>query len=388
MLCQRLIVNQNAVAPDVHGVISQLLARDPKMRGQISAILNAPGFADINIKALRFLEALSEKDEAQRVQFLRGLGKLLADGASPLSDPRVLRERVLPPLCDALLFPSLVSEVGPHIITCLQRGQLEPTGFQATVWPQLKGIFTARDVSIQMVRLLVENLEVLLSLVDSKGADEVLMPFFLKCRELPEESILDEAIRRIPAIQKRFDYRQVKDLVLPRLLQIMSSTGTVRIRVHVIMGLNAMFETFDKSTLQDQILGAFEKLSRVDRSPAVCMSLLSACDALSKSLGPKVTAERLLPMLMPFLVEESLGKDDWHTQVSVIKKLLQRVEQSREKELQSQVARQAETNAALGAPPAPAAPPPPMDFESLLMGTPAPPPAPAVPAASGAAPSF
>ena len=39
----------------------------------------------------------------------------------------------------------------------------------------------------------------------------------------------------------------MKDLVLPRLLQIMSSTGTVRIRVHVIMGLNAMFETFDKS---------------------------------------------------------------------------------------------------------------------------------------------
>ena len=52
--------------------------------------------------------------------------------------------------------------------------------------------------------------EVLLSLVDSKAAEEVLMPFFLKCMELPEESILDEAIRRIPAIQKRFDYRQVR----------------------------------------------------------------------------------------------------------------------------------------------------------------------------------
>ena len=43
-------------------------------------------------------------------RFLRGLGKLLEDPGSPLADPRVLRERVLPPLCEALLFPSLLSE--------------------------------------------------------------------------------------------------------------------------------------------------------------------------------------------------------------------------------------------------------------------------------------
>ena len=44
------------------------------------------------------------------------------------------------------------------------------------VWPHLKGVFSARDVSITMVRLLIVNLEVLLELVDKNGAETVLMP--------------------------------------------------------------------------------------------------------------------------------------------------------------------------------------------------------------------
>merc|ERR1719247_1132681 len=202
-----------------------------------------------------------------------------------------------------------------------------------------------------MVRLLIVNLDMLLELVDKNGAETVLMPFFLKCMELQEESILDEAIKHIATIGKRFDYRQVKDLALPLLLQIMTTSQSLRIRVHVIMGLNAMLGTFDKTTLTDQILVAFEKLAKADRSPAVCMSLLSACDAMSKTLGPKLTAERLLPMLMPYLVEESLNREQWDTQMSVIRKLITRVEESRQKQL----ATQAETNAALGAPKPPAA---------------------------------
>ncbi|CAK9060166.1 Hypothetical protein (Fragment) [Durusdinium trenchii] len=61
---------------------------------------------DVNVRAIRFLEQLNEKDETQRVTFLRGLPKLLQDWdtKSPLCSQRVMRERVLPRLCGLVLY--------------------------------------------------------------------------------------------------------------------------------------------------------------------------------------------------------------------------------------------------------------------------------------------
>mmetsp|Transcript_33194 Transcript_33194/g.91497 ORF Transcript_33194/g.91497 Transcript_33194/m.91497 type:complete len:828 (-) Transcript_33194:236-2719(-) len=384
-------LRQSSVPPDLYPALSKILSANPADRMTITAFVNCEFFMDVNVRAIRFLEQLNEKDDAQRVTFLKGLPKLLADPQSPLCGGRVLRERILPRLCNALLFPSLYGVVVPIVIQLLKREKVtDPSHFQARIWPSVKPLFSAKEIPIEVVTLFLKELDLLVNLAAGTETQGILLPFVLRCLELQEPAILNEVLEKVPFLHKKFEYRQVKDQILPRMLQLLLNASVVKIKVQVLMGLNRIFEIFDKNTITDVILTAFEKLSKTDRTPAICMCLLGCYDAMSKHLGPKITSERLLPLIMPLLVEESLSGEQFETQLSVCKKLLQRVETSRRKEYETKKDAQDQASSALGAkgeavvPSAPAKAEEPQDFESLLFaGTrKAVPAAPAVPPAS------
>lgn len=369
------ILRASAVPNDLYPVLTKILSPAASERLTIAAFINSEFFMDVNLRAIRFLEQLNEKDEAQRVTFLRGLPKLLQDPQSPLCGQRVLRERVLPRLCGALLFPSLYAVVVPIIISMLKRDRVSDCAhFQAKIWPSLKPLFSAKEIPIEVVTLFLKELDLLVGLTPSAETQAVLLPFLLRCLELQEPAILNEVLEKVPYLHKKFEYRQVKDQILPRMLQLLLSATAVKVKVQVLMGLSRIFEIFDKTTITDVILTSFEKLTKTDRTPAVCMCLLGCYDAMSKHLGHKTTSERIIPLIAPLLVEDSLSSEQWETQMSVCKKLLQRVEAARRKEYEVRKDAQAEAGQALGGaelqPEAKAAPSKeaePQDFESLLF---------------------
>merc|ERR1719379_3169592 len=104
-------LRQSSVPAELYPALSKVLGANPSQRMTIQNFINCEFFMDVNVRAIRFLEQLNEKDETQRVTFLKGLPKLLSDPQSPLCGHRVLRERVLPRLCGALLFPTLYGVV-------------------------------------------------------------------------------------------------------------------------------------------------------------------------------------------------------------------------------------------------------------------------------------
>lgn len=365
------VIRQTAVPPDLYQVLVKILSPSPADRLTIAAFINSEFFMDVNVRAIRFLEQLNEKEEVQRVTFLKGLPKLLQDPQSPLCGQRVLRERILPRLCGALLFPNLYGVVVPIIITMLKRERVtDSSHFQAKMWPFLKPLFSAKEIPIEVVTLFLKELDLLVSLAPSAETQTVLLPFLLRCLELQEPIILHEVLEKVPYLHKKFEYRQVKDQILPRMLQLLLTSGAVKIKVQVLMGLSRIFEIFDKTTISDVILPAFDKLTKTDRTPAVCMCLLGCYDAMSKHLGHKTTSERILPLICPLLVEESLSAEQFETQLSVCKKLMSRVESARRKDYETRKEAQAEAGQALGDATAPrpsVAQAEPQDFESLLF---------------------
>jgi len=114
-------------------------------------------------------------------------------------------------------------------------------------------------------------------------------------------------------------------------------------------------------------------LSKMDRTPPICMCLLGCYDAMSKQLGPKMTAEKVLPLVAPMLAEESLSNEQWETQMNVCKKLLQRVELARRKEYEIRKENQTEVGEVLRTKDEVKNKPPsnvesqPLDFDSLLF---------------------
>lgn len=129
-------LRQTAVPKDLYPTLEKVLDGFPSNRLTIAAFIQSEFFMDVNLRAIRFLEQLHEKDEAQRVTFLKGLPKLLADPQSPICAHRVLRERVLPRLCSALLFPTLFGTVVPTIVALLKREKVTDSAhYQAKLWP-------------------------------------------------------------------------------------------------------------------------------------------------------------------------------------------------------------------------------------------------------------
>eukprot|EP00927_Polykrikos_kofoidii_P004423 TRINITY_DN11743_c0_g2_i1.p1 TRINITY_DN11743_c0_g2~~TRINITY_DN11743_c0_g2_i1.p1 ORF type:complete len:879 (+),score=145.32 TRINITY_DN11743_c0_g2_i1:116-2752(+) len=368
-------VRASVLPGDLYPTLTKMLSANPSDRITINAFINSDYFMDVNVRAIRFLEQLNEKDDAQRLTFLKGLPKLLQDTNSPLCSSRILRERILPRLLSALLFTSLYGVVVPVIMSLLKREHTtEPTHFQTRIWPSFKGLFTAKEIPIEVVTLFIKELDVLVTLAAPQDVQSTLVPFVLRCLELQEPTILHEVLEKVPYLHTRFEYRQVKDHVLPRMLQLLVSSSAVKLKVQVLMALGRIHEIFDKTTVIDVVLPAFDKLTRQDRSPAICMCLLGCYDAMSKNLGHKITAEKILPLIMPLLVEESLSCDQFETQLSVCKKLLQRVEAVRRKEYESRSDAQAEAGQASGSGPqqdtkmaARTKEAEPQDFDSLLF---------------------
>ncbi|CAD7958230.1 unnamed protein product [Amoebophrya sp. A120] len=338
------------VPPELVSILCGMLAPNPEHRIDISAFLQSEFFQDIHIKALRFLETLSEKDDAQKAQFLKGFKNLLEQPASALTADRILRERVLPQLVRALNYPPLYGHVLQCILVCLKRPNLlTPEQFQEKVWPGMRALFSAKEIPIEAVTDLIRNLDLIMQLTATSEANAILLPFLLRCLELPEPTIAQTALEKIPQLHEKFEYRHIKDQILPRMLAVLlRNESTLKARVQILMGINAMFAVFDRSTILETILTACERVQKMERAPALCMVLLSTYDAMSKFLGPRETATKILPLVCPLLAEESLTADQYRTQMEVCRKLLERVDTSRSKEYATRTDNSADVNAALG----------------------------------------
>lgn len=296
------------VPPDLVSILQRMLSSATNQRPSVKDFADSEFFHDVNVRAIRFLEQLAEKDDMQRFTFVQGLPKLLQDENAPLCAPRVVRERILPVLCTSLQFQNLMSHVIPCMYMLLKRDRvLDAWQFQSRIWPHLRNVFTAKTVPIDCVTLMIRNTDVLIKFLGQEDVQATIIPFVLRCLDIQEPAILSEVLDQVPALHKQFDYKQVKDQVLPRMLQLLLSSSSVKVKVQVLMGLSRIFEVFDKTTITDVILVAFEKLAKVDRTPAVCMCLLGCFDAMSKYLGPKITADKILPLTFPMLVEDALS---------------------------------------------------------------------------------
>jgi SCY1-like protein 2 len=121
------------VPPELAPILQSMLAENPQNRCNIGTFLASDFFQDIYIKALRFLETLNEKDDAQKVQFLKGFASLLQRPDSPLKgDVRLTREKILPQLAKSLTHPPLYSFVLTNILICINPAAGKVGAGQAT----------------------------------------------------------------------------------------------------------------------------------------------------------------------------------------------------------------------------------------------------------------
>ncbi len=118
------------------GVLPRLITRRPAQRFTAREFQQAQYFDNILVSTIRFLESLPAKTPNEKLQFMRGLPRIL--GQFPRT---VLEKKVLPGLLDEMKDRELLSVVLQNVFKIIQ---LMPSGkrpFSEKVIPSLREIF-------------------------------------------------------------------------------------------------------------------------------------------------------------------------------------------------------------------------------------------------------
>eukprot|EP00922_Rhytidocystis_sp_ex-Travisia-forbesii_P043156 GHVS01064461.1.p1 GENE.GHVS01064461.1~~GHVS01064461.1.p1 ORF type:complete len:965 (-),score=138.48 GHVS01064461.1:245-3139(-) len=337
----------HSIPTGLQSSLSAVLSLDPSERPSIQAFLQAPFFQDINVRALRFLETLREKDDTQKIQFLQGLTGLLEDNED-FDDNRLLRERVLTPLLDVLPFSSLYPHVLPNLFVVLKK-VTTPQHFQDVVWPTFRPLLTAKEIQIESVLIIIRELDFILTLCTDEMTNNHFLPLVLKCLEMQQPHIQELVLAKLTTLSKRFDYSILRNSVLPRVLHLLVNAESSRVRVCGLQAVTLVSASFDRPTILEQIIPAIEKVNKVDRAALVCMAVAHSLESLAKHLGNKLGAERILPVAIPLLVEENLTAEQFTQILTVVKNMIRKIEETRLKDFQIATQNSSAVTDALGA---------------------------------------
>ncbi|ELR20417.1 protein kinase domain containing protein [Acanthamoeba castellanii str. Neff] len=268
----------------------------PDALQDVRTFLESPYFKDTLLLALVFLNDLITKDNPSKLKFFKGLASVL-----PRFPPRLIKEKVV-----AALLAELGRSEGELQALVLQsvlassRGTLTASEFSRLVLPSLLPLITP-EAPMPCLLLLLGELETLAKLAPPDDVSQYLVPLVVRALESPNPKLNEEALKQLPKVAA------VRDVVVPRLELLMANTRLEPIRARILITLKDVVEIVDKSTVSDRVLAIVDTCLAIDRSAPTLMRCIVVYDLISDKVGMEITAARILPFVVPLLLEPQLG---------------------------------------------------------------------------------
>jgi SCY1-like protein 2 len=126
----------------VTGVLPRLITRRPAQRLSAKEFQQAEYFDNILISTIRFLDALPAKTPNEKMQFMRGLPRIL-----PQFPKSVLEKKVLPALLEETKDRELLSLVLQNSFTIIKIMPSGKRAFTEKVIPKLREVFSTQNAT-------------------------------------------------------------------------------------------------------------------------------------------------------------------------------------------------------------------------------------------------
>eukprot|EP00826_Nyctotherus_ovalis_P003724 TRINITY_DN10766_c0_g1_i4.p1 TRINITY_DN10766_c0_g1~~TRINITY_DN10766_c0_g1_i4.p1 ORF type:complete len:799 (-),score=205.15 TRINITY_DN10766_c0_g1_i4:155-2530(-) len=316
-------------AGDACNLLEGLLEFDPNVRLSLQDASNYPWFNDPRIKTLEYLEHLNEKEHQHKLQFLNGLANVLGE-----FDSKVLLKRILPKLASYLVIDKLSAFVLPPIISILEREQLcSMADFYNAVWPHMEQMCKGREIPAQTLFLIVKNTSIWIRLVSMQDFQSTVLVLYQKGIDCGVSKIQECVVDVIPMFAKKIEYATLKSMLLSRVLKT-AITSSGKLKIKCVESIANFAVLLDRAVIREAVFPTLEKITKTDTSSQFHLAMVKTIESFLKTFTYEELASKVIPLLLSIAVTGQFTKRQFSEIMALIRKLIDKVDDSRGKELQ------------------------------------------------------
>ncbi|KAJ4821320.1 kinase family with ARM repeat domain-containing protein [Rhynchospora pubera] len=300
--------------------LQSMLSMEETSRPSASDFMGSSFFRDdTRLRALRFLDHMLERDNMQKTEFLKALSNMWKD-----FDGRVLRYKVLPPLCAELRNMVLQPMILPMVLTIAE--SQDKGDFEISTLPALVPVFNS--AAGETLLLLVKHAELIINKAALDDLVKHILPMLVRAYDDTDPRIQEEVLRRTICLARKLDTQLVKQAILPRVHGLALKTTVAAVRVNALKCLGDLVPSLDKTAVTD-ILQTLRRCTAVDHSSPTLMCTLGVANSISSQYGVEFTAEHVVPLLFPLLIAQQLTVQQFAKYMLFIKDVLRKIEEKR-----------------------------------------------------------
>lgn len=304
------------LVPDLQKMLSANEALRPTAMGFTSSSFFRD---DTRLRALRFLDHMLERDNMQKSEFLKALSDMWKD-----FDSRVLRYKVLPPLCAELRNVVMQSMILPMVLTIAE--SQDKSDFGISTLPAL--IPVLNSAAGETLLLLVKHAELIINKASQDHLISHVLPMLVRAYDDTDPRLQEEVLKKTVALSKQLDLQLVKQAIMPRVHGLALKTTVAAVRVNALLCLRDMVHALDNPAVLE-ILQTIQCCTAVDRSAPTLMCTLGVANSILKKNGIEFVAEHVLPLLMPLLIVQQLNVQQFAKYMAFVKEILRKIEEKR-----------------------------------------------------------
>lgn len=300
--------------------LQRMLSQNESFRPNAMDFTGSPFFRnDTRLRALRFLDHMLERDNMQKSEFLKALSDMWKD-----FDARVLRYKVLPPLCAELRNLVIQPMILPMVLTIAE--SQDKNDFEQSTLPALVPVLST--AAGDTLLLLVKHAELIINKTSQEHLISHVLPMIVRAYDDNDARLQEEVLKKSVSLAKQLDPQLVTQVILPRVHGLALKTTIAAVRVNALLCLGDMVNRLDKHAVLD-ILHTIQRCTAVDRSPPTLMCTLGVANSIFKRHGVEFVAEHVLPLLMPLLTAQQLNVQQFAKYMLFVKDMLQKIEEKR-----------------------------------------------------------
>ncbi|KAJ8526428.1 hypothetical protein K7X08_028905 [Anisodus acutangulus] len=304
------------LVPDLQKMLSANEALRPTAIGFTSSSFFRD---DTRLLALRFLDHMLERDNMQKSEFLKALSDMWKD-----FDSRVLRYKVLPPLCAELRNVVMQPMILPMVLTIAE--SQDKSDFGISTLPALVPVLNSAGG--ETLLLLVKHAELIINKASQDHLISHVLPMLVRAYDDTDPRLQEEVLKKTVALAKQLDLQLVKQAIMPRVHGLALKTTVAAVRVNALLCLGDMIHTLDKPAILE-ILQTIQHCIAVDRSAPTLMCTLGIANSILKKNGIEFVAEHVLPLFMPLLIVQQLNVQQFAKYMAFVKEILRKIEEKR-----------------------------------------------------------